>query len=225
MIPAYFHGAEGGFMKAGSIRFGALLLLVILIFSGCATDEEKKLSHLKKGQAYFENGKYREARIEFKNAIQIDPRYLEANIQLAETEVRLGDAGSAYRVYLRVAELDPDNLEAQLALAKFLLLGKNHAEAGEKIDAVLQKEPQNIEALLLLAVLNELENKPQECDSVTARGYRTGPPQQTGLQRPRPAVGTSGKNPGSGNGIATGRGGNWRRRRAAGGSGDGLRRQ
>ena len=81
---------EGGLMKAGSIRFSVFLMLFILILAGCASEAEKKQSHFKKGQAYFENGQYKEARLEFKNAIRIDPRYLEANIQLAKTEVEAG---------------------------------------------------------------------------------------------------------------------------------------
>ena len=73
-------------MKTGVIRFSAFLMLFIFILAGCASEEEKKQSHFKKGQAYFENGHYKEAQLEFKNAIRIDPRYLAANIQLAKTK-------------------------------------------------------------------------------------------------------------------------------------------
>jgi Tfp pilus assembly protein PilF len=83
-------------------------VLVVLVVYGCASEEEKKRSHFEKGKAYFEKGEYKSARIEFKNAIQIDPEFTEAYIQLAETNLKLGDARGAFQAYFRVAELDPE---------------------------------------------------------------------------------------------------------------------
>ena len=82
-------------MSKAPTRFCALLLLAILIFNGCASDEEKKLSHLKKGQAYFEKGEYKAALLEYKNAVKIDPRYVTANLEMAKTQLKLGDVGGA----------------------------------------------------------------------------------------------------------------------------------
>ena len=52
------------------------ILFMSIVVSGCASDEEKKQSHLEKGQAYFDKGEYKSAELELKNAVQIDPRYL-----------------------------------------------------------------------------------------------------------------------------------------------------
>ena len=59
-------------------RIMLLILLGFLIFSACASDEEKKNVHFNKGLTYFEKGDYKAARLEFKNAIQIDLKYTQA---------------------------------------------------------------------------------------------------------------------------------------------------
>jgi len=53
------------------------ILSIAFLILGCASDEEKKQAHFAKGNAYFEEGEFKSARLEFKNAIQIDPKYKE----------------------------------------------------------------------------------------------------------------------------------------------------
>jgi len=101
----------------------------LYLLTGCASDEDKKKSHLEKGNSYFTNQEYRSARIEYKNAIQIDPAYVEAYLKLGETNLKLGDPRGALQAYSMVAELDPDDMEAQFKLATFYLLGKRDKEA------------------------------------------------------------------------------------------------
>ncbi|OQY57684.1 MAG: hypothetical protein B6245_15815, partial [Desulfobacteraceae bacterium 4572_88] len=128
------------------------LLFMITAFAlfACSSDAEKKLSHLQKGNAYFEKGEYKSAQLEYKNAIQIDAKYGTAYEKLAETDLKLGDAKGAFRAYSIVAELEPDNTRAQLKLATFLMLAKKFDESRKKVDAVLVAEPENIDALLML---------------------------------------------------------------------------
>ena len=68
-----------------------------IVVSGCASDDEKKQSHFEKGQTYFDNGEYKSAELEFKNAVQIDPRFLDAHLRLAETYMKMGDAQETFR--------------------------------------------------------------------------------------------------------------------------------
>jgi len=89
-----------------------LILIISLTLFSCASDEEKKAAHYEKGLAYFEKGDYKAARLEFKNAIQLDPKYTLAYEKLGETELKLGDAQGAFRAYSIVAELEPENIDA-----------------------------------------------------------------------------------------------------------------
>jgi hypothetical protein len=44
-----------------------IILIATLTQFSCASDEEKKVAHFNKGLAYFEEGEYKSARLEFKN--------------------------------------------------------------------------------------------------------------------------------------------------------------
>ena len=96
---------------------------------------------------------FKNARLEFKNAVQLDPGYVDAQLQLAKSEMKLGNARATYRAYLRVGEIAPENLEAQIMLIKFLILSQKREEASGKIDAILQSHPNNSDALLLSAAV------------------------------------------------------------------------
>lgn len=68
-----------------------LIMVASIAMFGCASDDEKKVSHFEKGRAYFEKGEYKSAALEFKNAIQIDPQFVQAQESLGETCLKLGD--------------------------------------------------------------------------------------------------------------------------------------
>jgi Tfp pilus assembly protein PilF len=58
-----------------------------MVFS-CGSMEDKKTKYFERGNAFFEKDDYVKARMEFKNAIQIDPRYAEAYYMLGMVEYR-----------------------------------------------------------------------------------------------------------------------------------------
>jgi Tfp pilus assembly protein PilF len=96
-----------------------MLIAVAFVFSGCSSDEEKKASHFEKGKSYFEKGEYKSAELEFRNAIQIDPEFVDAYERLGETYLKLGDPRGAFREYSMVAKLDPDNIDASSSWPRF----------------------------------------------------------------------------------------------------------
>ena len=131
----------------------AVFLIITLALFGCASDEEKKVDHFNKGLAYFEKGEFKNARLEFKNAIQIDPKYVDAYEKLGETNLKIGDARGAFSAYSAVAELEPDNTAVQLKIATFLMLAKKFEDSRKKLEMVLNREPTNVDALLMMAGL------------------------------------------------------------------------
>ncbi|MBW1894726.1 MAG: tetratricopeptide repeat protein [Deltaproteobacteria bacterium] len=128
------------------------LCITVVFFSGCASDEEKKLKHFNKGKAYFEEGEYKSARLEFKNAIQIDPEFAEAYHLLGKTNMEIGKPQDAFKAFSMASKFDPDNIEAHLKLATFYLLGRQLDKAMEKVDIALEKEPDNIHEKLLASL-------------------------------------------------------------------------
>ena len=106
--------------KNRSIWLAALVAATILV--GCTRDPNVlKQKHFARGESYFQHAQYREAAIEFQNAIQIDPKYAEAHYELAQTYLKEADWLHAYQELMKTVEINPNNLKAQLDLADLLL--------------------------------------------------------------------------------------------------------
>jgi tetratricopeptide (TPR) repeat protein len=83
-----------------------LLLGLAIATTKCSQDANtRKQKYLESGQRYFDKGKYREAAIQFSNAIQIDSTYAHAHYELAKTELKLQQWAEAYQGLSRVLDL------------------------------------------------------------------------------------------------------------------------
>src|SRR6185369_7450222 len=98
------------FMKA----FGAILMAALIF--GCSGPEAKKLKFFSKGKALYEKGDMAKAGLEFKNAIQIDPKYADAYYMLGMVDLAGGRVRDAYGRLLKATELNPALLKAQVQL-------------------------------------------------------------------------------------------------------------
>jgi tetratricopeptide (TPR) repeat protein len=135
------------------LRRGALLILmVMLLLAGCSrSPEAKKARHLERGDRYFQQEKYREAVLEYRNVLRIDTGNAQAIRQLGLAHYQLGEMGHAGRYLLRTQELEPENLEARLKLGSLYLLGGRPEEAAREAEFVLERDQKSLDALALLA--------------------------------------------------------------------------
>jgi Tfp pilus assembly protein PilF len=70
---------------------GLFLILTSLLVVGCAQDPSvRKQKYLESGNEYFAEGKYPHAIIEYRNAVDIDPKFGEARKRLAQAYGRTG---------------------------------------------------------------------------------------------------------------------------------------
>jgi tetratricopeptide (TPR) repeat protein len=133
--------------------------LTLCLVAGCKRDPQvQKKNYVDKGSSYFQKGKYREAEIEYQNALQIDPRFAEAHLGLAECFLHIGNFRGAYQELLTAVEIDPSSAKAQVDLGNLLLAGRNSAEARKHAETVLHDNPQNAEAEILLAGATAAQN-------------------------------------------------------------------
>jgi tetratricopeptide (TPR) repeat protein len=127
-------------------------IAIAMTAAACAKDPQKaKVEYFESGNRYFDQKKYQEAVVEYRNAIQQDPKYGEARYKLAEAYAKLDDARNAYREYIRAADLLPSNTDAQLRAGTLLLLAGQYEDARTRADKVLAMQPKNIEAQVLRA--------------------------------------------------------------------------
>jgi len=127
-------------------------LILFLALTACSSPEEKRDSFMDKGKRLEERGDYLRARLEFKNAVQVDPRCVDCYFSLAGVELALKNPQGAYDDYSRAIELAPGRLDIQLAFGKLLLVGRAPKKAEKKAHIVLAGEPDNIDAKILLAL-------------------------------------------------------------------------
>lgn len=132
--------------------FCIAILTVFAVVSGCSRNPEAaKKKYFDKGEAYFQANKYREAAIEYQNAIQIDPKYAQAHYELAQCFLKQNEWSLAFQELRRTIALDPTNWKAQVDLGSLLLAGGKYAEAAERAQAILAGDPQNAAAEMLQA--------------------------------------------------------------------------
>jgi len=149
-------------------RFPQGLFLVLFVFTlvACSGDPaERRAKHMKRGDGYFEEEEFKKAIIEYKNAIQAEPRFARGHYQLAMAYLKTGQPKQAFPELSKTVDLNPENLDAQLKLGQFYLLAKQTPEAAEKALLLLQKEPENIDALFLqMGVLLQEGNSEKATD-------------------------------------------------------------
>src|SRR3989339_922300 len=122
--------------------WGAALVTAVFLCA-CSSMEEKRDKFLASGEALYQQGDYVRARLQFQNALQIDPKFAAAFLWLGKTELKLQNPRGAYGALNKAVELNPQLTEAYILLGDILLLGKQLDKAQEQAEIALKQEPQN----------------------------------------------------------------------------------
>lgn len=136
-----------------------LILSLALPFVACGSPEEKRARFFDKGEALFEKEDYVKAKLEFKNALQIDPKFADAYYMLGQVEMQESNFKQAFGLFRKAVELDPEMVSAHAAIGKLLFAAKQKDRAREKLDVVLSKDPNHWEGRMLQAAFWVSEGK------------------------------------------------------------------
>ena len=132
-------------------RIVVVIALAAIAGAGCSKDPLKKSrDSIASGDRYAAEKKFKEAVIEYRNAVQADPRSGDARLKLADAYLQLKELPNAYSETIRAADLLPDNLDAQLKAAAFLMLANKYEDARTRAQNVLTKDPRNVQAQIVL---------------------------------------------------------------------------
>src|SRR5450755_3945301 len=141
-----------GMAKVSGFHCAVAAICLLAALTGCSRDPNvRKQKYLESGQRYFDKGQYREAAIQFENAIQVDARFADAHYKLAQTALKLEQWPAAYQELSKTIELQPDQYAAHLDLANLLILVREYSNAKEHLDLLAQKQPTNPDVFIALS--------------------------------------------------------------------------
>ena len=106
-------------------RIGCTILLAIpCVLAGCGGSHSRYQGYIERGRQYFAAGNLDKASVEFRNALQIEPRSDEALYLNGRVEERRGNIREAIEYYQSAVDAAPNDARARAGLAKvFVLVG------------------------------------------------------------------------------------------------------
>ena len=144
------------------------VLAAALVASSCGLTKQKAFD---RGTKLYENGKYAEASIEFRRAIQKDPKFGEAYLKLGLTALKQGDLKAASEALLHAVVLMPGRVEPKAELAELYVnaymadprnLSGFYEQASQFTTDLLRQDPNSFYGLRLKGYLAIADNKPKE---------------------------------------------------------------
>jgi tetratricopeptide (TPR) repeat protein len=159
-------------MSVRSLSRPLLLLLLApaaLSVSGCGGAQARFARHLAKGEAFLADANFDKARIEFQNALQIEPKNPQARLEMGVVDEKLGKPREAAQFYQGVIDVSPDNAEARARLGRLYLFSAAPDQALELIRPALEKHPDDA-ALLTVRAAVRVQQK--DLDAALTDGQR-----------------------------------------------------
>lgn len=129
------------------LKLGMILTVASLTFA--CNQEARKAKYLESARKYDAGEKFAEAVIQYKNALRIDPNFVEARVGLARLFLKFGDTVGCEAELRKVLSKWPNNLDAIVTLGKLYLVTGKLDLAQERARAALASYPDNLDALVL----------------------------------------------------------------------------
>jgi tetratricopeptide (TPR) repeat protein len=139
-------------MKRKIYCTGMCLIAAVVIFSGCSKSRKDEVSaYIKNARTFMSQNKPETAVIEYRNAVQLDPKNDVALFELAEAYIVMNKLGSAIRYYQRAADANPESIPPHLRLAQIYLQTDKLLKARAEVSKVLNLDPLSINAYHILS--------------------------------------------------------------------------
>lgn len=124
---------------------------VVAVFLGsCESSPEATLTkHVKRGDGYVKEEKFKEAVIEYRNAVKAVPTDAAAHWKLAKAALETKDIRTAFAELLKTVELDPNNFEALGKLGEIYVMAGKTEEATQIADKLVKSRPDDPQGYIL----------------------------------------------------------------------------
>jgi tetratricopeptide (TPR) repeat protein len=157
------------------------IVIVVLAGAGCG---RSPISYLARGNSYAAEFKYDDAALQYRKAIQKDPRFGEAYFQLGLVEVQQGNAPGAYSDLNQAVLLMPGREAPKARLADLnLFIFLNKAPNSERFysqvvklsDEILEKNPNSADGLRLKGGIALVDRNPKEAAAYYRKANQIAP--------------------------------------------------
>lgn len=128
-----------------------IFVLVLFLLNACAGVDEKRTTHYERGMDYYESRQYKDAVLEFKNAVRIDPEFVEAHLMLGKTYYQLKDWQRAHNSLKKATTLDSELIDGHVYLGRLFHMAGDLEKARERALIVMEKDNDNFDASIILA--------------------------------------------------------------------------
>lgn len=128
-----------------------------LLVGGCSSEQERLETHQLRAERHLEQGRYREALVELRSALALEPENADLNFRIARVLALQGEIGRAIFYYQEARRLDPGRVDAILGEAT-LTLPVDAARAAQLVEEALELSPSNPHAYMLKAKIELARN-------------------------------------------------------------------
>ncbi len=115
-----------------------LWLCVFGVLMSCSSKEDAADEFYRRGMEYFNQNEFEKARLEYLNALQLNPRLSDVYYRLGLIAEREGRVAIVYEMMSKALKLDPLNAKAKIHVAQLMVFGKKFDTALELADEVLE---------------------------------------------------------------------------------------
>lgn len=137
---------------------------------------------MKRGQAYFAAGDYNKASVEFRNALQIEPKNDAARLAAGRAAEKLQKPRDAYGLYQAVIDSSPDNVEAREDQARLLIYSSSPDQALKLLEPAFAKHPNEALLYTLRAAAHVQQKKPDTAVADADRALQLAPDNEEVIQ-------------------------------------------
>ena len=126
------------------------VVAAMVVIAACSSDPKIQAERfVAAGDSYVGQHKYKEAILEYRNAITAQPSRADVHYKLARAYMETGDAVKAYGSFSQAADLDPSNVDAQLQSGELLLMAGQYDEARARAELALKADAKSARAHIL----------------------------------------------------------------------------
>ena len=136
-------------MRRSKIMMACWIVVAVFLGSCDRSPEGKLAKHVKRGDEYVKEEKFKEAVIEYKNAVKAVPQDSAAHWKLAKASIEAKDIRTAFAELTKTVELDPNNFEALGKLGEIYVMAGKKEEATQIADNLVKSRPNDPQGYIL----------------------------------------------------------------------------